>query len=227
MFMTRGAGNAAGIDLHSRVSLDDMWFRDGRKNTDEAAAWQEFLVGMLGPTAGLTVNVARAVDLYNQGHADRALEAVSPGFIKQPLVAARYAREGVNTLQGDPLVQDVGPMDLLMQSLGFRPAEIAEVQYYNITKKGQEQAIIKERQNILNLFGISFMANDADANEVAFEKMLKFNNKHPTMAVPAGSIIKSIQERATKAALARHGLHIDKRLQGLIDETYIDRLAEE
>jgi hypothetical protein len=225
MFMTRGAGNAAGVDLHSRVSLDDMWFRDGRKNTDEATALQEFLVSMLGPTAGIAVNAARAVDLYNQGHADRAIEAVSPGFIKQPLVAARYAREGVNTLKGDPLAQDIGPMDLLMQSLGFRPAEIAEIQYYNITKKGQEQAILKERQNLLNLFGISFMANDADANEKAFEKIMKFNEKHPSSAIPARSIIKSIKERATKSAKAQHGLHIDKRLQGLIDETYIDRLT--
>ena len=227
MFMTRGAGNAAGVDLHSRVSLDDMWFRDGRKNTDEATALQEFLVSMLGPTAGIAVNAARAVDLYNQGHADRAIEAVSPGFIKQPLVAARYAREGVNTLKGDPLAEDIGPMDLLMQSLGFRPAQIAEVQYYNITKKGQEQAILKERQNLLNLFGISFMANDADANEKAFEKIMKFNDKHPSAAIPARSIIKSIKERATKSAQAQHGLHIDKRLQGLIDETYIDRLTSD
>ncbi len=227
MFMTRGAGNAAGVDLHSRVSLDDMWFRDGRKNTDEATALQEFLVSMLGPTAGIAVNAARAVDLYNQGHADRAIEAVSPGFIKQPLVAARYAREGVNTLKGDPLAQDIGPMDLLMQSLGFRPAEIAEIQYYNITKKGQEQAILKERQNLLNLFGISFMANDSDANEKAFDKIMKFNEKHPSAAIPARSIIKSIKERATKSAKAQHGLHIDKRLQGLIDETYIDRLTED
>jgi hypothetical protein len=227
MFMTRGAGNAAGVDLHSRVSLDDMWFRDGRKNTDEATALQEFLVSMLGPTAGIAVNAARAVDLYNQGHADRAIEAVSPGFIKQPLVAARYAREGVNTLKGDPLAEDIGPMDLLMQSLGFRPAQIAEVQYYNITKKGQEQGILKERQNLLNLFGISFMANDADANEKAFEKIMKFNDKHPSAAIPARSIIKSIKERATKSAQAQHGLHIDKRLQGLIDETYIDRLTSD
>jgi hypothetical protein len=227
MFMTRGAGNAAGVDLHSRVSLDDMWFRDGRKNTDEATALQEFLVSMLGPTAGIAVNAARAVDLYNQGHADRAIEAVSPGFIKQPLVAARYAREGVNTLKGDPLAQDIGPMDLLMQSLGFRPAEIAEIQYYNITKKGQEQGILKERQNLLNLFGISFMANDADANEKAFEKIMKFNDKYPSAAIPARSIIKSIKERATKSAQAQHGLHIDKRLQGLIDETYIDRLTSD
>lgn len=227
MFMTRGAGNAAGADLHSRVSLDDMWFRDGRKNTDEATALQEFLVSMLGPTAGIAVNAARAVDLYNQGHADRAIEAVSPGFIKQPLVAARYAREGVNTLKGDPLAQDIGPMDLLMQSLGFRPAEIAELQYYNITKKGQEQAILKERQNLLNLFGISFMANDAEANEKAFEKIMKFNAKYPSKNIPMKSLTKSIKERATKSAMARHGLHIDKKLQGLINETYIDRLTEE
>jgi hypothetical protein len=227
MFMTRGAGNAAGVDLHSRVSTDNMWFRDGRKNTDEAVALQEFLVSLLGPTAGLTINVARAVDLYNQGHADRAIEAVSPGFIKQPLVAARYAREGANTLKGDPLVQDVGPMDLLMQSLGFRPAEIAELQYYNITKKGQEQAIQKERQNLLNLFGISFMASDADANEKAFEKIMKFGQKHPTYRIPIESLLKSINERMTKSAMAQHGLHIDKRLQGLMNQTYIDKLTEE
>jgi hypothetical protein len=192
-----------------------------------AEAWQERLISLLGPTAGLTVNVARAVDLYNDGHADRALEAVSPGFIKQPLIAARYAREGVNTLKGDPLVQDVGPMDLLMQSMGFRPALIAEVQYRNITKKGQEQAIQKERNNLLNLFGISFISNDADANQVAFDKIMKFNTKHPTMAIPADSIIKSIAERMTKSAMADHGLHIDKRLQGLMNETYINILAGE
>ena len=168
--------------------------------------------------------MARAVDLYNQGHADRALEAVSPGFIKQPLIAARYAREGVNTLKGDSLVQDVGPMDLLMQSMGFRPALIAEIQYRNITKKGQEQEIVKLRGNLLNLFGISFMANDADANQVAFDKIMKFNAKHPTMAIPADSIIKSIAERMTKSAMADHGLHIDKRLQGLMNETYINIL---
>jgi hypothetical protein len=224
MFMTRGAGNAAGVDLHSRVSLDDMWFRDTRKNADMAEAWQERLISLLGPTAGLTVNVARAVDLYNDGHADRALEAVSPGFIKQPLIAARYASEGVNTLKGDPLVKDVGPMDLLMQSMGFRPALIAEIQYRNITKKGQEQAIIKERQRALDLFGITFISNDVDANRVAFDNIMKFNAKHPTSAIPADSIIKSIAERMTKSAMADHGLHIDKRMQGLMNETYIQIL---
>jgi hypothetical protein len=226
LFLTRGAGNAAGVDLHSRLSLDNMWFRDGRKNLDEEEAWRQFLVDLLGPTVGLTVSAARAVDLYNQGHADRALEAVAPGFIKQPLIAARYGREGVQTLRGDKLVEDVGPFDLFMQSLGFRPAEIAEIQYYNITKKGQEQEILKKRQNLLNLYGLAFIANDADALDTALEKIMKYNDRYPSTGIQADTLNRSVKQRMEKSAQAEHGLIVDKRLLQLLDETYIKQIAD-
>jgi hypothetical protein len=71
------------------------------------------------------------------------------------------------------------------------------------------------------------MASDADANEKAFEKIMKFGQKHPTYRIPIESLLKSINERMTKSAMAQHGLHIDKRLQGLMNQTYIDKLTEE
>lgn len=222
MFLARGAGNAAGVDLASRVKLDDMWFRDGRKNQDEVESLQSFLVDLLGPTVGLGINVAEAMKLWNEGHADRAIEMVSPAFIKQPLVAARYAREGANTLAGDPLMEEFGPFDLLVQSLGLRPAELAERQFYNITKKGQEQAILKERQNLLNLYGITFMSSDFDGNEKALDKIMDFNRKHPSAAIPADSIVRSIANRVKKSAMTDHGLYVDKRMLGLKDESYLD-----
>ncbi len=221
--LTRGIGNAAGIDLASRTKLDDMWFRDSRKNQDEVEALQSFLVDLLGPTVGLTVNVAQAAKLLNEGHADRALEMISPAFIKNPLVAARYANEGVNTLRGDPLMDDMGPFLLLMQSLGIRSSELAERQYYNIQVKGQEQKVLKERQNLLNLYGISFMSNDADSFETSLEKIFEFNAKHPSVAIPAESLNKSIKERFTKSAQTEHGLYIDKRMRGVLgNESYLD-----
>lgn len=220
-FMSRGIGNAVGVDLASRTKLDEMWFRDGRKNQDEVESLQAFLVEQLGPTVGLGINAAQAVKLWNEGHADRAIEMVSPAFAKNPMIAARYAREGANTLAGDPIAEDIGSFDLLMQSLGLRPAEIAERQYYNITKKGQEQAIMKERQNLLNLYGISFMAGDFEANEKSLEKIAKFNEKHPSVAIPADSIIRSIEQRAKKSAMTDHGLYVDKRMLGLKDESYM------
>ena len=221
--LTRGVGNAAGIDLASRVKLDDMWFRDSRKNQDEVEALQTFLVDLLGPTAGLTVNVAQAAKLLNEGHADRALEMISPAFIKNPLVAARYATEGVNTLRGDPLMEDMGPFHLLMQSLGIRSSELAERQWYNVQVKGREQEVLKERQNLLNLYGISFMANDAGSFETALDKIFAFNAKNPSVAIPADSLNRSIKERFTKSSQTDHGLYIDKRMQGVLNgESYLD-----
>jgi hypothetical protein len=166
---------------------------------------------------GLAINVAEAVKLYSSGHADRALEMISPAFIKNPLVAARYANEGVNTLRGDPLVEDVGSFSLLMQSIGLRPADVAEIQFRNITVKGQEQAVLKERQNLLNLYGIAFMANDSDTLEKAYERIEKFNTKHPSVWIPAKTLTTSIKERMTKSAQSEHGLYIDKRLRGVLD----------
>ena len=222
MFLARGVGNMAGVDLSSRVGLDNMWFRDGRKNTDEAEALQQFLVDLLGPTVGLGVQAAEAIDLWNQGHGDRAIERVMPAALKNLKVAERYATEGVQTKRGDEIVSEVGPFDLLLQSLGLRPAEISELQYYAITKKGQEQATLKERQNLLNLYGIGFMAGDFDAVETAMEKISKFNSKHPSVAIPFKSIRKSIKERITKSTMTEHGLYVDKRMRGLLDETYLD-----
>jgi hypothetical protein len=221
--LTRGVGNAAGIDLASRTKLDEMWFRDSRKNQDEVQALQSFLVDLLGPTVGLTVNVAQASKLLNDGHADRALEMIMPAFIKNPLIAARYANEGVNTLRGDPLMDDMGPFYLLMQSIGLRSSDLAERQWYNIQVKGQEQEVLKKRQDLLNLYGISFMSNDSDTFEESLEKIFEFNAKNPSVAIPAESLNKSIKERFTKSAQTEYGLFVDKRMRGLLaGESYLD-----
>ena len=222
--LTRGSLNAlTGLDIGSRVKLDEMWFRDGRKNQDEVEALQTFLVDLLGPTIGIGVNAARAVQLWNQGHGDRAVEAISPAFIKNAMIAQRMAREGgATTLRGDMLTENPSPFILMMQGLGLRSQELAERQYYNITVKGQEQEILKKRQNLLNYYGLTFMSNDTEANEEAFEKIMEFNDKHPSVRIPADSITGSIIERMKKSAQTENGLYIDKRLrESLTRQNYL------
>jgi hypothetical protein len=221
--ISSGVFNAAGLDIGSRVKLDEMWFRDSRKNQDEVEAVTSMLVDMLGPTVGLVPTAARAVQLWNEGHPDRALETIAPAFLKHPMIAYRYANEGVNTLGGDALMEDMGPFLLLMQSLGIRSAELAERQYYNITKKGQAEEIRKLRDTLLNGFAITFMSSDIEGHEKAMEKIMKFNDKHPRMRIPVKSLIRSIKERLEKSAQTDHGLYIDPRLRdALLNETYMD-----
>jgi hypothetical protein len=224
--VSRGIGNAAGIDLHSRLKLDSMWFRDGRNNLDAEAQVEAFLVGILGPTVGLLPTAFRAVDLYNQGHGDRAIETLLPGFAKQPFVAARYAQEGARTMQGELMKKDFTPFELMMQSLGIRPADLAEIQFRNIKVKGQEQEILKKRQNFLNIFALTFMTNDVDGNKKAFDKIMEFNKKYPTMAIDADGMIKSISNKLEKSVQTDHGLYVDPKLRYLFKDTYIQKLTE-
>jgi len=226
--ITRGIPNAVtGLDIGSRVKLDDMWWRDGRKNQDEADALQSFLVDSLGPTIGIGVNAFRAIDLWNQGHGDRAIETISPAFIKNVLIAKRMAKEGGATnLSGDLLTENDTPFTLLMQSAGLRSQELAERQYYNITVKGQEQAVLKERQNLLNYYALTFMSNEYDANRAAFDEMMKFNKKHGKVAIDADTIIDSLFNRYVKKAETDHGLYIDERMRSSLTQQH-NYLAEQ
>ena len=226
MFLARGAGNAIGFDLASKLKLDGMWIPDMRKNLDGEAMLTETIVKALGPTVGLAVNVPRAWKQWNEGHGDKAIETISPAFVKQPMLAYRYAKEGgAKTMAGDYMVKDFTPFELFMQSLGIRSAELAEIQEFNIKKKGQEQGIIKERQQILNLFALSFMSGDAETNKQAFENIMKFNEKYPTKAFDAKGLISSITKRVEKSAQTEYGLYIDPKLQQLVNEDYIKMLA--
>jgi hypothetical protein len=224
--VSRGIGNAAGIDLHSRLKLDGMWFRDGRNNEDAEDMVEAMFVGILGPLAGLGVSAGRAVDLYKKGHADRAIETLLPGFAKQPMIAARYAKEGARTLQGELMKKDFTPFELAMQSLGLRPADLAEIQFRNIKVKGKEQEILKKRDTTLNIFGLTVMTNDEKGIQEALQKIVKFNAKYPTLAIDIDTISKSIRGKYEKSAQTEQGLYIDPKLRYLFTDTYIQKITE-
>lgn len=224
--LSRGVGNAAGIDINSRLKLDGMWFRDGRNNLDAEASLKETYVASLGPIAGLGVNFAHAYDLYNKGHGDRALEAMLPGFAKQPFIAYRYATEGARTLQGDIMKKEFTPFELMMQSLGIRSSELAEIQFRNTTVKGQEQEIVTKRTNLLNILGLTVMSNDEKGIQKAIDKMIKFNAKYPTLAVDVDTVLKSIEGKFQKQAESDHGLYINPDLRYLFKDTYIRKITE-
>ncbi len=224
--VSRGIGNAAGVDLHSRLKLDGMWFRDGRQNQDAESWVESIFVGILGPLAGIGVGFGRAYDLYNKGHADRAIETILPGFAKQPMVAYRYSKEGALTLQGDVMQKEFSPFELMMQGLGIRPADLAEIQFRNIKVKGQEQEILKKRQNVLNIFGLTIMTNDEKGTQTAIEKIIKFNVKYPTLAIDVDTLFKSIEGKFEKSAQTDHGLYVDPKLRYLFTDTYIQKITE-
>lgn len=63
-----------------------------------------------------------------------------PKSLKDMMKAARYASEGVNTLQGDPLIKDGTLYDTLLQLNGFTSAKVSLRYERNKALKNYEQA---------------------------------------------------------------------------------------
>jgi hypothetical protein len=227
MLLGRGAFNALGYDFASKLKLDGMWIPDMRQNTDAETALNDAITKALGPFVGMAQQGARAYNLFKTGHGDRALEAIMPAFVRQPLVAYRYSKEGATNMAGDKIVDEFSPFELAMQSIGFRTSELAERQYFNITKKGQAELITSRRTEALNLFGLYFMTNDSDGVEKALKQIIEFNAKHPTDAIDVDGIISSIEKKMEKSAKTDQGLYIDDKLRHIVTQDYVDKLKKE
>lgn len=206
-----------GADVAGRLSLNDMWYRDTRKSTDEVTAVQNMLVNLLGPSAGLLINAAEATKQYNDGHIQRALETATPAVIKNALKGIRLATEGkATTIKGNELVGDVTGYEALIQGLGFSPERVSQRQKSNIEMKGAEQAILSRRQALLDGFFMSVDNGDDDMKERVIEKVAKFNAANPGAAISNKNLVNSVKTRFKLRAMAEStgGMSINKKLIG-------------
>ena len=203
-------------DLHSRIKLDDLWFRDVRQSKTETDWLRNFITDQLGPTVGLVFNAADAMKLIGEGHADRALEKLSPAILKNLFVASRYSREGVSTLQGDVVFAEdqIGAGDIWKQAFGFTPDRIADLNESNIAVKGLESRIKGTRQELLNRI-TGDLEHGEDIQET-LQDIMNFNSQYPTDSIKAETIHDSLKRRTENSILAKRGLQLSKPLRPVL-----------
>jgi hypothetical protein len=220
--LTRGVvTQVLGADLNSRMGLNDLWFRDQRKNADEVSYVQNLIISLLGPSMGLVINSAEAVKQLNDGHIQRAMETASPAVLKNIMKGMRYEVEGraVN-LKGDELVGDLSSYESLVQGIGFSPERVAQRQKSNIETKAVEQKILNRKNDLLNAFFMSVDNDDDDLKERVIDKIGSFNRAYPGNAISSDSLMKSIKTRYKNRAMAEStgGIFINKKLIGELSE---------
>jgi hypothetical protein len=216
--ISRGVvSQALGADVASRLSLNDMWYRDTRKSSDEVTAVQNMFINLLGPTAGLVINSAEAVKQYNDGYIERAFETGTPAVIKNALKGIRLASEGrATTLKGNELLGDVSGYEAGLQFMGFSPERLAQRQKSNIEMKTAEQNILNRRQSLLDAFFMGIDNNDSDLIEETIETIAKFNAANPGASITGTNLSRSVTTRYKQRAMAEitGGMSLNKKLIG-------------
>lgn len=203
-----------GIGISSRVSLDELWFREQNRELEGKAYVGYWLEQLAGPFfGGIPVGIGRGYDLMQDGHYMRGLEQMLPKVIKDGMKAVRYANEGLRTLKGDALIEKLSVTEVMNQFIGFLPARVREVYEQNSARKNVEQRILNRRQKLMNRFSVASMNGDIDMVDKVTDDMQSFNNANPEIPISVDTIIKSMKGRAQRSASSINGMIYNRRLR--------------
>lgn len=212
-----GIPYAAGADLHSRVGLNELWFRsDDYDDRLEGSAYvQAQLVNQLGPMAGVLQNFGRGAQQMSEGRVYRGIETMMPKFIKDGMKALRYGMEGVKDIKGNLVIDDISGGEVALKFMGFNPGDLAwrytEKSKLNSMKWGVMDKRAKAKEQAI-------MAMQAGDLERATEVITKFNEKHPQHAITGRDINTSMRSRAKVNGRTVDGVYLSPKFRYLRDK---------
>jgi len=218
-------------NISGSVSLDGLWFQDSPdKDSVEDELYFFIAKTLAGPVLSVGVNWMRGFKQAAEGDFLRGLETASPAFIKEPMEAMRFAREGSKQPGVEGAV--IAPEEyytrwkLFGQSLGFGSTEVAQGQEARflfdkeIKRVGEEKAavltsldraIIKRMEAYSKYGAESEQVADAQAKLTeGFEAVNAFNNQYYYNAITKDNIEESLRGRAKRREDTIKGLYVPK-----------------
>jgi len=208
------------IDLHSRLSLSDLWIREPDKQLEGKDANYWLLKTILGPMGGMLEYWLDGAKLINDGHLYRGIEKMLPNALNDAAKAVRYATEGAKTLKGDRLVPEVTPAESLFQFLGFTPARLEARYAENQARKNVESRIEDRRSQLVRQAAEARAARDRDGVVETNAAIRAFNEANPRRRILGTDIAQSIRTRARNRSRAESGALYNPRLRRELVERY-------
>lgn len=219
------------IDIHSRVGMRELWFRENDRDVEGKDAATQLLSNALGPIAGIAEGLAVGAKLIGEGHWWRGIEKMTPKALRDPLKTLRYWDEGARTLKGDPLVEELTLGELIGQGLGFSPSRLNERYDENNAVMNRERRLEDRRRALAGGLAQARIeaakaeqggAADAYARalerfQATLEQAQRFNAKNPTLGVTGDTVGRSIRSRIRARAMAQHGIFPNRKIPGRYD----------
>ncbi|MGD9643795.1 MAG: PLxRFG domain-containing protein [Elusimicrobiales bacterium] len=209
--------------ISERVSLNNLWFRDPQMELEGRDLYNYWLEQVAGPVGGIFASAFTGASMFAEGLEKgdpsflwRGVEASIPKAIKDTLKGVRYATNGVNTLRGDPLIEDMGLMESIttgfIQASGFSPAAVSEAYEVNRAVKGYEKQIEDRRSSLLDAYALAMTQRDTETLREVMGKIKAFNRKHRGMAITTDTIRSSLASRRQYSEQAVNGIVVSRRI---------------
>ena len=211
--LMKGASRSVGIDLSSRVGINNLLLPDIQEGLEGKKWWDSASAAVLGPVGGIGANIAKGAQEISEGHNLRGLESMLPVFLKNFAKAYRYGDEGVQDKTGVSIMDEVSSMDLLVQGMGFSPADVrtayeGKSAIYQLNRKLNER-----RSRLMALWSRAKMMDDQQEMDEIWEEIQGFNDKNPSRRITRMNLNQSYRNRQRRIDRAEDGIYLSRNRQ--------------
>jgi hypothetical protein len=210
-----------GLNMSGSLSMNNMWFPELKEQRTYQDTMQEYALSLMGPFASLTLNqIPSGIDLLMQGKTMQGLERLLPAFLRQPLTAVRYSKEGATTTTGAVIKEpeEFTKAQLIAQAAGARTTGLASVQEANFKANALKAKVILEKGKIVNRVDLEASQGSDEDFDAALEKLITFNARNPQVAVKGEQLSKILKARMEKRLNADRGFDVDKKFYPYLEE---------
>ncbi|MFG6661162.1 PLxRFG domain-containing protein [Sulfitobacter sp. 915] len=204
-------GQITGANLTERLGMPNLWFRGPGRELEGRDVYAHYVKELLGPVYGIGEGVVRGGFAVAEGDVVRGAESMIPKFIRDIVKTGRYAADGVETWNGDPIVEDVNPWELLLQANGFTPARVAERYEINNRLKNRERKIMDERKDIHKAASDAIAAGGPIPEKV-MDMVRDFNKRFPEYPITGQTIKQSFRGRQRAKQRNEFGISLNPKL---------------
>lgn len=212
-----------GMDLASRLSLNNLWGRDMKETKTTREGVIAAAMSNAGPTASMILSLADAYDAWKLGDTRKAVEKAAPAVLRNGAVFDRLREEGAKDYRGAELVSKDAftTGELAGQLIGFRPALLADVQDKNFKLMGIENRINNKRNEILTRLDVAYRNKDMGKYRDAFAAMNDFNKAFPSYEIDADTLAKSLEGKQEQRGRAYVGVVPTEKNVPIIGEALV------
>jgi len=210
--ITQGIFNAVGVDLHSRVGADNLFFGFAPAGLEGRDKANYYLDEFLGPViGGVGINFANGFAKMANGDWIGGTQAVTPAIIRNLVKAYGEGTRGVTTSSGEEVVpaDEFTGFELAMQSLGFSPSRIEQAYRARSAVKDAQTELSGRRSQLLQQYFMN--STNGDDNSDVLEDIQAYNRGNPTNTITGEVIVKAIRQKQKARLKKERGLALSRK----------------
>ena len=211
-------------DVAARTGFNGLLWKDDDKRLEEVGPVLFAAEQIFGPSYAAFMGFFRGYKDYKEGHYDRALEAVTPAFIRNNLKTYRFAVEGAESRSGEKIFDDFNSYELFMQALGFTPVEVARRSELAGALASRVNDVEKRKTALLNRLYLARINKDKEGEREVREDIKRFNQnefvRKTRNVIGNDEMNDSFNRRRKNARSSIYGINVPEKARRQLEKEY-------